>query len=292
MEFTVIDGGLSTALEQSGADIGGPLWTARAVVDSPDLLEEAHRRYVEAGAEVITTASYQCGAREFTRFGMSDSEARRALSSTVDIARRATAGTSVRVACSVGPFGAVTADGREYTGRYDVDWNDVVRYHRQKLEVLVDAGADLFAVETCPLVTEAHTIAEILNDLGAPPTWFTFGLASGRSTYGGDDVRDAAAAVSKYPNLVAVGVNCSHPENVDEALDHFGVGAPGVDLIAYPNLGRLWDARTRQWSGETSDPFATRRIEDWVRRGVKYIGGCCGVGPADIARLVAGHRSR
>ncbi|MCE2763049.1 MAG: homocysteine S-methyltransferase [Ilumatobacteraceae bacterium] len=287
VDVEILDGGLSTALEEVGADIGGPLWTARTVVDSPGLLEEAHRRFVTAGARVITSASYQCGTHEFARLGLSESEARRALSSTIDVARRATAGTDVRVAASVGPFGAVLADGSEYTGRYDVSREIVERYHREKLEVLVDSGADLLAVETIPLAAEACVIAEILEDLGAPPAWFSFGLASARSTYGGDDPRSAVAGIAGYANLVAVGVNCVHPAVVDAMIDDLGDLAPDAGLIAYPNLGRLWDAGTREWSGDVTDPFAIERIAEWIRRGVTMIGGCCGVGPSDIARLVA-----
>lgn len=284
---TILDGGLSTALEELGVDIGGPLWTARAVLESPDLLEDAHRRFVNAGATVITTASYQCGAHEFARCGLNDVEARRALASTVEVARRATEGTNARVAASVGPFGAVLADGSEYTGRYGVAWDVVERYHRAKLEVLVDAGADFCAVETIPLASEARLIAEILEDLGAPPAWFSFGLGSVRATYGGDDVGEAVTAVEGYAHLVAVGVNCTHPDVIDEVIDVIRGHVRDTGLIVYPNLGRSWNADTRDWSGDISDPFAADRVADWVRRGVTMIGGCCGVGPSDIARLVA-----
>ena len=67
--FTVIDGGLSTALELLGADISGPLWTAQTVIDDPALLERAHRSFVEAGADIIATASYQCGTKQFEAIG-------------------------------------------------------------------------------------------------------------------------------------------------------------------------------------------------------------------------------
>lgn len=287
LRATVIDGGLSTALEEVGADIGGPLWTARAVVESPELLEEAHRRFVLAGAEIIATASYQCGAHEFAHMGLSDSAARRALASTVDIARRAASGTRVRVAASVGPYGAVRADGSEYTGLYDVSWSVVEDYHRAKLEVLVGAGADLIAVETIPRADEARLIAEVLEDLGAPPAWFSFGATSPRATYGGDDPGSAVSGIAGYANLVAVGVNCTHPDVVDDIISVLREAAPGVGLIAYPNLGRTWNAETRAWAGDTSDPFAAERVSDWTNRGVTMVGGCCGVGPSDIERLVA-----
>lgn len=285
---TVIDGGLSTALEEVGADIGGPLWTARVVIESPELLVEAHRRFVEAGAAIVTSASYQCGVREFANAGLDASTARRALTSTVDLARRATEGTTARVAASVGPFGAVLADGSEYTGLYAASWEDVEKYHRDKLEVLVGAGVDVIAVETIPRADEARLIAGILDDLGAPAAWFSFGARSSRATYGGDDLRTAVMGIAGYANLVAVGVNCTHPEVVDDVLGDLREAAPRIGLIVYPNLGRVWNAGTRSWTGDSSDPFGVNRLADWTARGVTMIGGCCGVGPADIARLVAG----
>ena len=170
--FTVIDGGLSTALELLGADISGPLWTAQTVIDDPALLERAHRSFVEAGADIIATASYQCGTKQFEAIGLSTKEARDALASMTTIARRAVEGTSVAVAASVGPFGASLANGSEYNGRYGVEWQIVEDYHREKLAILVDSGADLIAIETIPLADEALLIAEILEELGAPPAWF------------------------------------------------------------------------------------------------------------------------
>ena len=289
--FTVIDGGLSTALEEVGADISGPLWTARAIIESPDLLERAHRSFVEAGSDIIATASYQCGANEFESLGMSNNDASAALASTVTIARRAVRGSSVRVAASVGPFGAMLANGSEYNGRYGVSWSAVEEYHRSKLRVLVDAGADLVAVETIPLADEARLIAEILEDLGAPPAWFSFGAASGSLTYGGDTLVSAVGAVTGYANLVAVGVNCAHPDVVDAAVETISGLSNGslsaAPIIAYPNHGRSWDAASRQWVGVGVNSFETSRIEALVSRGATYIGGCCGVGAAGIARLVA-----
>ena len=207
--FTVIDGGLSTALELLGADISGPLWTAQTVIDDPALLERAHRLFVEAGADIIATASYQCGTKQFESIGLSAQEARNALASMTSIARRAVEGTSVAVAASVGPFGASQANGNEYTGRYGVEWQVVEDYHREKLQVLVDSGADLIAIETIPLADEALLIAEILEELGAPPAWFSFGFADETQTYGLDAIDKAVLGIAGYADLVAIGMNLS-----------------------------------------------------------------------------------
>ena len=284
--FTVIDGGLSTALELLGADISGPLWTARTVIDDPDLLERAHRSFVEAGADIIATASYQCGTKQFEAIGLSSKEARDALASTTTIARRAVEGTSVAVAASVGPFGASLANGSEYNGRYGVEWQQVEDYHREKLAILVDSGADLIAIETIPLADEALLIAEILEELGAPPAWFSFGFADETQTYGLDAVDKAVLSVAGYADLVAIGMNCTHPRYVDSLLASMSELVSGIPLIVYPNHGREWDAVARCWIGDSMSISAVETVKRWVDLGARFIGGCCGIGPEDIAHLV------
>ena len=283
--FTVIDGGLSTALELLGADISGPLWTAQTVIDDPALLERAHRSFVEAGADIIATASYQCGTKQFESIGLSSKEARNALASTTTIARQAVEGTSVVVAASVGPFGASLANGSEYNGRYGVEWQQVEDYHREKLAILVDSGADLIAIETIPLADEALLIAEILEELGAPPAWFSFGFADENQTYGLDAVDKAVLSIAGYADLVAIGMNCTHPRYVDSLLASMSELVSGIPLIVYPNHGREWDAVARCWTGDSILISSVETVRRWVDLGARLIGGCCGIGPEDIAHL-------
>lgn len=286
--LVLLDGGLSTALGEIGVDTSTDLWTAAAAWRHPDDLVRAHRLFVEAGADVITSASYQCDLDLLANAGADPRTARRVLFGTTGLARRATEGTATRVAASIGPFGAARADGSEYTGDYRVPLSVVETYHRRRLEVLVDSGADLFAVETIPRRDEARTIRDLLVEFGAPPAWFSFGVADAARTYGGDELTAAGRDIVDYPNLVAVGVNCTSPAHVTGALD--ALSGCGAATIAYPNHGRAWNAHAREWEGAeteiTLDDLAT-----WVAAGVRYVGGCCGVGSSGVARL-ADLRSR
>jgi S-methylmethionine-dependent homocysteine/selenocysteine methylase len=269
--ITVIDGGLSTALAELGVDTSGGWWTADALRTAPYVLEAAHRAFVAAGARVVTSASYQCPSHEHE-----------ALRASTAIARRA-AGDDARVAASIGPFGAWLADGSEYTGRYDVPLEVMRSRHTERIRVLTGTNVDLFAVETQPRADEAEMIAEILVDHGAPPAWFSFGCRDGSTTYGGDDVLDAVRRIADYPDLVAVGVNCGSPDVVDAVVSSL---APlGLPMVAYPNHGRSWDASARAWTGEAADLADEARLGRWQRAGVTMVGGCCGVGPAELERL-------
>src|SRR5688572_28135175 len=113
-QLTVLDGGLSTALESLGADLSSELWTARLLGDAPELIVAAHRAFFDAGAQVATAASYQASVPNLVAAGFSERDAARLITSSVALAQQArdeaTASGTERpllVAASVGPYGAV-----------------------------------------------------------------------------------------------------------------------------------------------------------------------------------------
>ncbi len=275
--FTLIDGGLSTALEELGEHPGGLLWTAAALVDRPEVLTAAHRRYVEAGADVVITSSYQASEPGFVAHGMSPAEARRVLASTTAVAR---ASGALMVAASVGPYGAHRADGSEYTGRYDESWDDIRAFHRARLEVLVDTAPDLFAIETIPLRAEAELVVEELRRLTDAPAWVTFSCADEARTCGGDEFSAAIASVAS--EVQAVGVNCTTPRLVEPLLRSVAVDLP---FVVYPNHGAAWDAEHKCWIGPTGGAELPGLVPLWLAAGARLVGGCCGVGTEGIRAL-------
>lgn len=284
---TLLDGGLSTALAERGVDLDHHLWTARLLVEDPEVLVAAHRDFVDAGAEVLITASYQASRRGFAALGRSAGEADDALRATTALARRAAAGTGVLVAASVGPYGAILADGSEYTGRYPVGGEALVAFHAERLAVLVDSAPDLLAVETLPSAAEAGAVAEAARRVAAEraeparPAWVSFTCASAGHTAAGDPVEAAAHAALAMPGLVAVGVNCTAPAHVAPLLRRIR-SVTSLPLVAYPNRGQAWDAATNRWSGAAE---AGGDVDAWIEAGARWVGGCCGTGPADIAEL-------
>lgn len=275
--FTLIDGGLSTALEELGEHSQGLLWTAAALMDRPEVITAAHRRYVDAGADVVITSSYQASEPGFVAQGMSPVDARRILASTTAVAR---ASGAPMVAASVGPYGAFRADGSEYTGQYDTGWDDIRAFHRARLEVLVDSAPDLFAIETIPLRAEAELVVEELRRLTDLPAWVTFSCADGTRTCGGDDFAEAAASV--VDAVQAVGVNCTTPCFVEPLLQSAAVDLP---YVVYPNHGAAWDADHKCWIGPTGGAELPGLVPQWLAAGARLIGGCCGVGTEGIRAL-------
>ena len=282
--MVILDGGLSNALVARGHDLSDDLWTASLLRDSPGEIAAVHRAYFDAGAEVATTASYQASVPGFVRAGLSVAEAEALLRRSVTVAREVrdavADGRRLLVAASVGPYGAVLADGSEYRGRYGLSPAGLRDFHRPRLEVLASAGPDLLAVETVPDADEAEVLAGLLDEIGLP-AWVSYSV-DGPRTRAGQPLADAFAVLSSCAVLVGAGVNCCAPDDVLPALEvaREVTGLPGV---AYPNSGQGWDSGTHTWSGDTS--YDVGLDPGWVAAGAAYVGGCCQVGPDDIAAL-------
>jgi homocysteine S-methyltransferase len=276
------DGGFATELQARGHDLSDALWSARLLVDAPQEVVAAHVAFFRAGAMIATTASYQASFEGFAARGIGRAEAARLMRRSVELARQARAevGNEGRwVAASVGPYGAALADGSEYRGRYGLTVRQLADWHRPRLEVLADAGADVLALETVPDVDEAEALVGLVQELGVP-AWLSYTI-DGARTRAGQPLADAFAVAAGVPQIVAVGVNCCAPQDVLPAIQPAREVTGKV--IVYPNSGELWDAGRRGWLGPSR--FSADLAPQWVSAGARIIGGCCRVRPADIAQL-------
>ena len=276
----VLDGGLATLLEARGHDLSSDLWSARLLRDDPEAVVSAHREFFAAGAEVATSASYQASFEGFARLGLDREQAADLMRLAVTLAVRARDESAPDgwVAASVGPYGAYLADGSEYRGDYDLDVAGLRDFHRPCLEVLAAAGADVLAVETIPCLAEVEALCAELDGTGVT-AWLSLS-ADGDRTRADEPLAEAWDMTADVDEIVAVGVNCCVPGDVTTAL----ADATGP-LVAYPNSGQGWDAVRRSWTGESAfDPGA---VEAWLDAGARLVGGCCRVGPDDIAEVRA-----
>ena len=278
----LIDGGLSTELERLGARITGELWTGHTLLSNPELVTQAHRNFVDAGAEIIITASYQLSRQGFEEVGLTSSDADYALTRSVELGRQAVAGTTAKVAASVGPYGAVLHDGSEYRGDYTVSQAQLEDFHFERLKVLLHAKPDLLAVETIPNVLEAKALAQVLSRVEIP-FWVAFTSGSEEKLWSGEYIESAAEALLGLENLIAVGVNCVDPEIVLGATNRIHQ-VTGLPTIAYPNCGGIWNAAKDAWVGGSRKELADW-LPTWKDSSIEYIGGCCGTDANDIAKL-------
>ncbi|PRQ02879.1 Homocysteine S-methyltransferase [Enhygromyxa salina] len=290
--FAILDGGLATELERAGCELDDPLWSARVLLDEPARLTRVHRRFVEAGAEILATASYQATIPGLVARGLDEREARAALRQTVSLARAA-AEPATLVAASIGSYGAYLADGSEYRGDYGLDRQALVEFHRPRLRELSAAGPDLLAFETIPDAVEAEAIAELLAREPGPRAWVSFSLRPDASLRisDGTPLARAVRPLLGHPRVAALGVNCLGPREVLAAVEALASLAPLTAIVAYPNSGERWvhprPGGPGCWAGAGTELEEFQTLAGrWAAAGARLIGGCCRTRPRHIAALV------
>jgi len=291
----VLDGGLATELEARGCELSTDLWSAAVLFDAPEMLYRVHLDYLLAGADCITSASYQASYPGLISHGLSAEQAEEVLARSVSLAVEARnefwRDPSHRpgrirplVAASVGPYGAYLADGSEYTGDYGLNEEDLFDFHQRRWSVLVEAGADLMACETIPSRLETRALRRLVQATSSVPSWISLSCGNETSLADGSSLQETVGTLVGTPNLVAVGVNCVHPELVRGLVQTIGTVWP-KPILAYPNSGEVWDAHRHRWLGRDAESDVLAQVEGWIDAGARILGGCCRTGPDQIRRL-------
>src|SRR3954451_17262125 len=283
----ILDGGLATELEARGHDVSSALWSARLLRDDPAAVVAAHAAFAAAGAQVATTASYQATVEGLATAGVDAAEARRLIASSVALAREGQ-GEEGWIAGSVGPYGAMLADGSEYTGGYvtDVGVAELREFHRPRMELLAEAGADVLACETVPAAAEAEALIAEAAALGVPIWLSLTTMLDGDGvvrTRRGERAPEVFAMTAGVDAVLAVGVNCIDPAGIGPAID--AAAAAGKPVVAYPNSGEHWDAADRRWTGTPG--IDAEVVPAWMDAGARFIGGSCRVRPAHICTIAS-----
>jgi homocysteine S-methyltransferase len=292
----ILDGALATELECRGADIKHALWSAKCLIEHPELIREVHLDYFRAGADVATSATYQATFEGFARRGIGGAQAtqlmREAVALALDareefwsVAANRTHRRRPLVAASIGPYGAMLADGSEYRGCYALDDTGLADFHRPRLRVLADAGADILACETIPCLREARVLARLLSEeFPGVCAWMSFSCRDGEHNAQGEDIGACVAALESCPQIAAVGVNCTAPQYITSLLRRMR-RSTGKPLLVYPNSGEVFDAASKRWHASMQPgavPSFGVMAQEWLMEGARLIGGCCRTAPKDI----------
>lgn len=289
----ILDGALATELEKLDCDLEDPLWSARVLLDEPEKIRKVHYAYFEAGADIAITASYQASIDGFKKRGISEADARALMKKTVELAQQAREDywqekmESFRpyplIAGSVGPYGAYLADGSEYIGNYGISDSFLYDFHKPRIEALVEAGADILAVETIPSLQEARVTCDALKEFPDISAWMTFTLRDAIHISEGTSLKECAEVLNACSQVAAIGVNCVTTEFVSGAVQalHACTQKP---IIIYPNSGEHYNPETKTWYGDNHIHMDTAAA-DWAEKGAKIIGGCCRTGPEDIRSI-------
>nr|P56707.1 RecName: Full=Selenocysteine methyltransferase; Short=SECYS-MT; Short=SECYS-methyltransferase [Astragalus bisulcatus]WBT04608.1 SMT [synthetic construct]CAA10368.1 selenocysteine methyltransferase [Astragalus bisulcatus] len=303
----VIAGGLGTELQRHGADLNDPLWSAKCLLSCPHLIRQVHLDYLENGADIIITASYQATIQGFKAKGFSDEEGEALLRRSVEIAREARdlyyqrcAESSsdngddsrilkqrpILIAGSVGSYGAYLADGSEFSGNYgDAIKSETLKdFHRRKVQILADSGVDLLAFEAVPNKLEAQAYADLLEEENIiTPAWFAFTSKDGNNVVSGDSIEECGSIAESCDKVVAVGINCTPPRFIHDLILLLKK-VTAKPIVIYPNSGETYDAIRKEWgqnSGVTDEDFVSY-VDKWCESGASLVGGCCRTTPDTI----------
>ncbi|KAM7254174.1 hypothetical protein ACFE04_031856 [Oxalis oulophora] len=308
--IAIIDGGFATELERYGADLNDPLWSAKCLLTSPHLVRQVHLDYLEAGADIILTASYQATIQGFEAKGYSIEESEAFLRKSVEIAceardvyyetcRQNASGSTedgkiiqnrpILVAASVGSYGAYLADGSEYSGIYgDAITLDALKdFHRRRVQVLAESGPDLIAFETIPNKLEAQAYAELMEEEDIKiPAWFAFNSKDGINVVSGDSMVECASIAESCEKVVAVGINCTPPRFI-HGLVLAIKKVTNKPILIYPNSGETYDPNRKEWvqrTGASCEDFISY-VSKWCDDGASLVGGCCRTTPNTIRAI-------
>ncbi|MGZ8869357.1 MAG: bifunctional homocysteine S-methyltransferase/methylenetetrahydrofolate reductase, partial [Thermoanaerobaculia bacterium] len=254
---------------------------------SPEIVQEVHRQYVRAGAEIIETNTYGANRLKLRSFGIEE-ELRDINLKGATIARQA-AGDSVYVAGAIGPLGIRI----EPYGPTSLD--EARGYFREQAEALRDGGVDLFVLETMSNVTEIEQGILAIRDVCSLPiiAQMTLGVDM-RTTYG-DRARDIARRLDAAGADV-IGLNCSvGPDVMLDAVEEIA-SVTARKISCQPNAGLPREVNGRQMY-MASPEYMAKYARRLIHKGVKFLGGCCGTTPehikvmADAVRPLSPRRS-
>ncbi|MBX3444940.1 MAG: homocysteine S-methyltransferase family protein [Planctomyces sp.] len=270
----LLDGATGTELERRGFALARPGWSARALVDAPELLAAIHRDYAEAGAEIITANTFRLHGSNLESWGRGGDQ-RKLVRLAVSIAREAAPG------CLIAASLAPVADC--YSPELAPDDGNLAREHQRTAETIAAAGADLILIETMTVARESIIAAAAARATGLP---FVVSFVCGPDgrLLSGELLSDAARGVAAAEPL-AIGVNCIAVEDVHAALDALRQAVPGMPLAVCPNTSErgadgVWRVTT------AAEPAVYAALaKGWRTWGAGLIGGCCGTTPAHVAAM-------
>lgn len=288
----ILDGGLSNVLEEQGCDLNHKLWSAKMILNNPEAIIKGHISYLEAGANCITSSSYQATVEGFMELGLKMEKAESLILRSVELAEEAkvrflnqsNSNRQIYIAASIGPYGAYLADGSEYRGKYGISESELNEFHLKRIKLLETSNADFLAFETIPSLTEIEILSKVLAK-SSKPSWISFSCKDSLHLNDGETIVSAAKILTHHPTVFAIGVNCTAPQYISKIIQVLKTSAPDKKIIVYPNSGEVYDVESKSWFG-ISDPVLFQKMaKEWLEAGADILGGCCRIGPEHIRKI-------
>lgn len=266
------DGATGTNYQSMGIEPG--VAPEEWVIEAPDRVQRLHRRFVDAGSDLILTCTFGATALRLAD-GPLAGRVREVNRRAAELAREV-AGSAVVVAGSLGPTGQLVEPYGVLTRGAAV-----AAYAEQAL-ALVEGGVDVLVLETFFALEEALWAAEGVRSVSNLPLVVSFSFDQGTKTMMGLAAADVVEAFAPL-EVTALGANCGRSlADMDLVVDEFRAAAPEVPLWVKPNAGIprvVGDAVVYE-----ADPeLLARHVSEYAANGARIVGGCCGSTPEHIA---------
>ncbi|XP_030384145.1 uncharacterized protein LOC115631515 [Scaptodrosophila lebanonensis] len=313
MDILVKDGGFGTQMSVHVGDAvdGDPLWSARFNSTNPAAVVATHLDFLQNGADIILTNTYQTSVEGYMEYlELDEEESIELIKKTVRLAHVAMDKYKAEyyqshqkipenkfIIASIGPFGAHLHDGSEYTGDYAdyVPAKTITDWHRVRIEACLEEGVDGLAIETIPCQMEAEALVEMLcDDYPDVKFWVTFQCKDEKTLAHGEYFSDAANSIwellrerNALDRCLALGVNCVHPQHVTplfKSLNGERSAKEKIPLVVYPNSGEVYNV-VDGWHGREHCVPLENFVPEWAQLGAKIIGGCCRTYARDIRHI-------
>ena len=285
---------MGTALEDIGCKLKTKLWSAEILIKQPELIQAVHEKFFEAGAQIATTCSYQASFEGFLEEGYSNKEAESCLRKSIQLALNAKNNCKrggLKVAFSMGCYGAYLANGSEFTGMYPdyVTEETIIDFHLKKFNAVKSLDFDILLFETVPCLLEARAINILLKEIDIKkPIWMSFSCKNEKLISDGSSlVEECVPIVMESGKVKAIGFNCT-----DLAFAECLVVTlksklkESIKIICYPNKGEVYDPKTKSWiAGDDKNLKFSTVVKNCASLGADIIGGCCRVTPNEIKEL-------
>lgn len=276
----ILSGAMGTELERRGVAIGLPLWSANALLRSPETVLQIHKDYIVAGADIIVTNTFRTNRRVFRNANLPD-DSFALTKKAVELAHRAREKFPERKILIAGCVAPVEDC---YKPELVPSEQELENEHAELVERLVGFGVDFLLIETMTTIREAYASGKAAKATGKEFV-ISFTCNADGTLYGGERLEDASKAVAELQPTM-LGLNCISPRYLSPLIRQLKSALPqsAIKFAVYGNIGKP-DVREGTLLCDVEPDEYARFAQEWHSLGAAMIGGCCGTTPEYIRRI-------
>ena len=284
-KIKLLDGSMSFPLEQLGYNLKNKLWTGMALISDPDIIKNIHKDYINAGADYISTSTYQVSYDRLQNMGYQSSEIKKVFQRSVDIVKEAIKESrskkEIKIVGSFGPFASYDPNASEYVGKYNSTDDEIKNFHLNNINIIEETDLDIILYETIPCLREIKILSKVLSQTNKE-IWISITCNENIEFRDGSSFKEACKIISQIEQISTLGINCFSPLLVEKALKKLKKYS-NKKILVYPNSGEKYNPKDKYWSGKNE--FNNLMIKNWLSLSPDIIGGCCRVGYNNIKKM-------